>query len=716
MAITQQDIAVQMLAQLRMLDPSISAEVGTPERKILDSVASALADAQVDLTQLQGALDIDTKTGSNLDNFLALFGFGRQTATKASGFVEFTRELASLNDIRIPVATQVMAPAVDVTNEGIMNVYYETTFEVTLPAGQLSVQAPVRAVLAGVSGNVATGKVSTFGANFPYGIEGVNNPAPITGGIDAEDDDQLKVRFKNTIFRNLAGTQDQFIALSLSAAYTRKVNVVGPISRYREYLQVPPVDDATARNVDPQTAGAGSATEPGNGSAGQYTTALSTIPYSQHIYDSVANFVSNGQTGVNTIFWREGIDYIFNTVPADKNRGDAYRFYHTDLGTSLALGPDPLLTTQLVLNKPNVTFINVVDSTVDPNITAVRANDTLLFEHSYMSTASRNDWSRNVTNCVDVYIDGSNDTVASTIVPTPGSSTSWAFNNTATSKYYRNNYRRKGQPDIMPTAGNLFIPPFWQPVTGLPSEITVSGGGSTAIFYLNEHYWLVEEVTNLYGTVRARNGLEFNPALAGALSASDTARAGLRLNQFGPNLPLEIENYVYDKNIVDLQVAMEQAKQVTTDILVHRSRPRWFKLDITVMYTNGSNASATNGMIREAVVNWFAQQYFGNSIQLSDILSVIHNVVGVDNVRWSSDVPGNTDLNRVLETDVNGVGRTSGGSPIYFNSDFFMRDDELPLLAEDITDADITGEVARTWSALPGLIIRTRAQNTWISS
>src|SRR4051794_21623613 len=110
MALTQNQLALQMLAQLRVLDPSVSAEVGTPERKILDTVAQALSDTQVDLTQLASALDIDAKYGSNLDNFLALFGFGRQQAVQATGFVTFHRDVASTVDIRIPAGSQMMIP------------------------------------------------------------------------------------------------------------------------------------------------------------------------------------------------------------------------------------------------------------------------------------------------------------------------------------------------------------------------------------------------------------------------------------------------------------------------------------------------------------------------------------------------------------------------------------------------------------------------------
>ena len=326
MAVTQQQLSAQMLAQLRMLDPSASAEVGTPERKILDTVAQALSDAQVDLTQLAGALDVDAKVGAKLDQFLALFGFGRQVATRAQGFVTFSRLDADGNpspsnlDIRVPSGTQVMASngstlSTTITDHAVQHAVYETSFEVTLLAGESEVSVPVKAIIPGSASNVAANRVREWGATAVYGIFDITNPAPITGGVDREDDDELKIRFKNTVFRNLAGTQDQYIALAVAAAYVTKVNVVGPISRYREYIQVPPEDDLAAYNVNPEDVGPED--EGGVGLPGEYTTALSTIPYSKHTYDTVPTFVSNGKSAGNSIFWREELDWRMNTTAAE---------------------------------------------------------------------------------------------------------------------------------------------------------------------------------------------------------------------------------------------------------------------------------------------------------------------------------------------------------------------------------------------------------------
>src|SRR5271155_2468828 len=99
----------QMVAQLRLLDPNYSAEVGTPERLIIDTVAQAMNGNQIDLIGLENALNIETKFGSNLDNFLALFRFGRKEATYSKGYVVFTRNDPAEIPISIPQGTLVQS-------------------------------------------------------------------------------------------------------------------------------------------------------------------------------------------------------------------------------------------------------------------------------------------------------------------------------------------------------------------------------------------------------------------------------------------------------------------------------------------------------------------------------------------------------------------------------------------------------------------------------
>jgi hypothetical protein len=69
------------------------------------------------------------------------------------------------------------------------------------------------------------------------------------------------------------------------------------------------------------------------------------------------------------------------------------------------------------------------------------------------------------------------------------------------------------------------------------------------------------------------------------------------------------------------------------------------------MYVPGVSQVEVNQDINDAVDTYLKGQYFGTIIQLSDVLQIIHGVDGVDNVRWSSDIPGQADAARVWETD-----------------------------------------------------------------
>jgi hypothetical protein len=630
-----------MIAQLRVLDPSASAEIGTPERKIIDTVGQALADAQIDLDALGAALDLDSKYGTNLDRFLSIFGFARQKATFAAGYVTFSRVTASNVDIRIPINQSLKAPGVSDISGDYADVLFQTTYETILPAGDVSVIVPVRAVIAGASGNVATGRITEFTGNPLYGITAVFNDNPITGGKDVETDEEYKVRFKNTVFRNLAGTEDQYLALATATAYTTRANVIGPQSFFREYVQIPPVDDATARDV-----GGFGGSEAGGGNAGEYSTALSTIPYAKYFYATEQPvFVAKKDIAFSDgIFYRQDVDFRFNTSTTDRDRGDAHRL-------ALAGLTDAVANTI----QPSVTFFNVYTG-ANGDVQAVRPDDVVLLEYSYMSEASRNDITRNITNAVDVYIDGSNDTLASTVITRPTTAT--AFVDNIASKWHYENYRRIGQPEKRPIIGNVATPLYWEPVTDLPDQIVIEDD----TYYKGIHYWAIEDVSLIGGTVRARSGVEWSTKIRGRASINplgdpDTYTGKLIQDNTGDPVggeTVEVDGYVFDKNIVDLQAALVGSKQITTDVLAHRAKRRYFKLDITVMYAQGVSQSETNNQIRSAVDAFLRNQQFGSVIQLSDILQIVHNVPSVDNVRWTTDVPNSPDLARVYECDING--------------------------------------------------------------
>jgi uncharacterized phage protein gp47/JayE len=488
---TQDQIAESMIQQLRALDPSISAEIGTPERRIIDTVALAIADAQVDLNLINGAWDIDAKVGTDLDNMLAILGFGRQQGTRANGYVTFSRDTATTVPIVIKSGTTVFTPN---GGDGSISVLFRTTTTVTLGVGQTRVIAPIEAVQSGTIGNVAANTITESVGSPIYGISAVNNDYAITGGAEIESDSELKARFTTAgPFRNLAGTYDQFMSLALSTK-AKKAIVIGPISKYNEYVQVPLLADGA-----PDSGG-----NAGIEADHQFTTRLSTNVNAKHIYDDISYFVVN-ENGVAPIHYNAGYDFVMNLEPSAKNKGDAARY-------SYAI--DPTSTVAPTIYQPNVTFTNVY---IGPSDTrpenAIAPEDTLLFEYSYMSNASRNDYNRNILNCIDVYVNGEDPLPASATLARPGSSVpTFIFTSSDEySAYYADNFRRVNDPGHRPLAGNIFTPLYNQPVTKAPDQISLSDTS----FINGIHYWLVEEVTNLYGTVRARNGIEWSSTIRG---------------------------------------------------------------------------------------------------------------------------------------------------------------------------------------------------------
>jgi uncharacterized phage protein gp47/JayE len=695
MAATTQQIIDQMVAQARALDPAFSFEVGTPERNLFEAVASVIAQASVDFDVLDAQHDIDTMTGSRLDSFLSNFGFGRQQPTRATGTVTFSRLTTSSADITIPRGTQVVARQGTV---GFTAIVFATTETVVLQSGKTDIDAAIECTLPGTVGNLPALSITGFaGPQQVPGISGVSNPSPTNGGIDGETDADLKVRFKNTVFRNQSGTLDQFLALAVSTPYTFKANVVGPISRYLEYIQVPqntvdggPGDDSMQIDpiIDPN----------GTSFPHKRSTAVSTIPYSKFTYDGNM-YLSNGGIGTDQTFYRQNVDFVFNN-PA---KGDGDAVFGSNVQDS---------ATAIDQCKPNITILNP-DFGATPT-TGLAPGDVLLLEHAYISKNSRNDYRRGILNCIDIFIDGKNSVPVISSEVMPGAAND-IVESPQTVMAYRGNYRRVLDYSLPETHNRLQIL-YWQPTLDVPDTIDIGTNryfkakfvtrdlAGAAHYWADAdatqpaHYWMVQDVSELFGTVRARNGIEWSYSVPGIpLDTTPDVPGVPRVATDWTGTQFTITNYYYDQNVGDLQAIMEKNKQITTDVLVHEARIRNFKLYITLMYSPGANATAVNANIAGAVSTFFASQYFGTVIQMSDLLQVVHNVPGVDNVRWSSELDGT--LPKVEEVQPNG---SSLVPAVTYDADFFLQDNELPALPA-VTAIDVS----------PALVIKVRAQNTW---
>lgn len=141
-----------------------------------------------------------TAEGEWLDRHAQLRGLARKEAITARGVVRFLAGETAQENRTIPAGTVCMTTGL---------IRFETTQEGVLPAGSLSVDLPVQAVVPGRAGNVGAGAILSL-AVAPVGIAGCTNPEACTGGEDQEEDEVLRQRVLDTFLRLPNGANAAF--------------------------------------------------------------------------------------------------------------------------------------------------------------------------------------------------------------------------------------------------------------------------------------------------------------------------------------------------------------------------------------------------------------------------------------------------------------------------------------------------------------------------
>ncbi|NWL87035.1 MULTISPECIES: baseplate J/gp47 family protein [unclassified Paenibacillus] len=150
-------------------------------------VAFVLADAAVWGQQVLQRGFASTTYGEYLDLRVAEHGLTRRAAVAAIGKVMFSGTPGTT----VPTGTVVATPADEITDEA--SIEYKTLEAVALGTDGSGI-VPIRALVAGRSGNVPAGVINVMSTSIS-GITAVINPNETTGGTDVESDELLLERF-----------------------------------------------------------------------------------------------------------------------------------------------------------------------------------------------------------------------------------------------------------------------------------------------------------------------------------------------------------------------------------------------------------------------------------------------------------------------------------------------------------------------------------------
>lgn len=204
---TQQDLVAALLA-FAISDPGVSAgllpsdlNVGSIERAHAEAVALLMEESDFYVASaLEGVIS---------SSCFRAFGFDLLPPQKALGGIVATTYTPPLADLPIPIGSQCLGPS---------GVIFETTATGAILAGQLtSASIPIRALVAGTTGNVPQNSISKLLTPLA-GVDAITNPSPTTGGSDTETEDARAVRFAAFLRTLTRGTKEalEFAALSSS--------------------------------------------------------------------------------------------------------------------------------------------------------------------------------------------------------------------------------------------------------------------------------------------------------------------------------------------------------------------------------------------------------------------------------------------------------------------------------------------------------------------
>lgn len=716
---TQADIATQIVAALAVTMPDLDTSIGTPTRKMIDAVSEPIAEGYVDQFFQGYQYDVDSLTGTSLDDFVNIFGMTRLSARRAVGVVTFATAQAAVAPVSIPAGTAV-------STSSSPQVVFTTLITAVLAIGQVSIDVPVIAQLGGSAGNVPPNSIANFATPLS-GFSTLANTAATNGGSDAESDDALRTRFKNTVFRNMAGTEQMFLGVAQENPATVIANVIGSAKIHREQIQISGGTGQStvqaAKYVYPYNFVFGASIDGGQilTPGVHYTFSNITFAMSAPAAPTLSLITSGGSFASGTArFYRIAWANAMGTTPASAEATTTTTA--TNQGVRLTFPTPPIQAEWIYIYGSGTTNTEVLLAIVAastatwtdngsytgtqsypitntagyaPTITSIDATNCpdgiYDLEFQYVPQASRNDPVNGITNKIDIYIDGDDEQQATETIVW---STSQVFNHTAGDPLNFTNFQH---PDLThPTSGNYFLPLTFSPVTALPAEIIVSAVGAVPVsgssstvgniiysgdvgtgsevgsftYFYGIDYFLVNDITSQGGTIHSRSGIEWLSPANGATKPVPPANALLQI--------------LYNYNAVprEVETAIQRWRLVTTDVWCHQAKKMLLNVNIIVVLAPGVTVSSVQAAMNTAIQNVFAQVGFDGILSTSELLTAAGQVTGVQAVRFVTQA----DATAMSSTAYAIQQMTSGNALVQtfaFNGraiDVYFPDDTVPVL------------------------------------
>lgn len=188
----------------------------------LKVLAGEIFNLQTNLEWWKRQMFAVSASGECLDKLASQRGIERKKAMKSTGEITFNISQPCSHDIVIPkgcvVATADTVP-----------VRFVTTENEEISAGNTLVSVYAEAEQAGSNGNIGLG-CAVVPVSVPTEIETVTNREKFTGGCDAETDDELRKRIRDTYINTSNGTNAAYYEqLALTVDGVAKASAVGKV-------------------------------------------------------------------------------------------------------------------------------------------------------------------------------------------------------------------------------------------------------------------------------------------------------------------------------------------------------------------------------------------------------------------------------------------------------------------------------------------------------